>query len=907
MQNSLIYKEGKIKANTLKLVNLSFLFLVFIFSISFSSAFDFPHTIVNIDFTGNLTNLSEMEDVNIPSPTNNQLLKFDSGTNKWVSATISGLTDTNASTACSGTQYLAGNGTCLSVSAIGGDTNETIRFNALVNSPCTGTDKMRGTQANGSTICATDETAAGGAAKKADGIYLYNDSLTIFFNETKAGTNLSVNSSDYWDGLGSFNTTQMEESSGLLSITISWFSSFFDDLFGGKDTDDLTEGSTNLYDNQSWNQTFADILYLGVDSGEPLWSANFTLYNESWSTTFNSTYDGYNSTGLIINWSSSGFTESDPFAYNGTLAFLSDILGFNYFNLTDFDIDDYYLLSNPFGYFNSTNPSPDTNETSFVTNLTATNCGGTDKVIGVQTNGTVLCDTDQTAAGGAAKKADDVYLYNDSLTIFFNDTLAGTNLSVNSSDYWDDFDTANTTWFENIAGALSLKLDQLTSFGDTVWCTLTGCTMTGNIDMGGNNILNGGLINSTNMTAVNGTFSNIYNRNEIDELVNAAVLELFFKNITSEISTYWVMNKTANDRPKNSSVQTISATDTELGGFVSKNASDLGISGLTNGIIDAHFHASVNSIGGTKVASGWYKIYRRNSTGTEFFLTSSHLVAVDSTIETEYEAHASLLEEVTLNESDRIVIRLFANLSGAGGDPILTTYIQGNTLARITFGTTGVNFATQRDLEDYVKIDGTRSMTANWNQGSFNLTNAASYFLGTAITSEQWVTNNSGTISGLNTTQLENSGGVINIVASWFSSFFDDLFGGKDTDDLTEGSTNLYDNKSWNQTFADTLYAEIGITEPLWSANLTAHNESWVSTFNSTYDALNSSGLIINWSILSTPASKVTAGTFGTGNYVMDTNLTIETIVFENDASHFITDNSTCVIITGDTSTLEVC
>ncbi len=38
MQNNLIHKEGKIKANALKLANFSFLFLVFIFLISFSSA-----------------------------------------------------------------------------------------------------------------------------------------------------------------------------------------------------------------------------------------------------------------------------------------------------------------------------------------------------------------------------------------------------------------------------------------------------------------------------------------------------------------------------------------------------------------------------------------------------------------------------------------------------------------------------------------------------------------------------------------------------------------------------------------------------------------------------------------------------------------------------------------------------
>lgn len=57
-----------------------------------------------------------------------------------------------------------------------------------------------------------------------------------------------------------------------------------------------------------------------------------------------------------------------------------------------------------------------------------------------------------------------------------------------------------------------------------------------------------------------------------------------------------------------------------------------------------------------------------------------------------------------------------------------------------------------------------------------------------------------------NTTHFENNEGVLTIVHSWLTSFIDSWFGTKDTDDLTEGSTNLYDNQSWNENLADTLY-----------------------------------------------------------------------------------------------------
>jgi len=62
---------------------------------------------------------------------------------------------------------------------------------------------------------------------------------------------------------------------------------------------------------------------------DPIWSSNYSIFLTH------------------INWSQ---------VMNGTLAELSTILGFSYYNSTDFEIADYYLLSNPFGFYNSTNP-----------------------------------------------------------------------------------------------------------------------------------------------------------------------------------------------------------------------------------------------------------------------------------------------------------------------------------------------------------------------------------------------------------------------------------------------------------------------------------------------------------------------------------------------------------------------
>jgi len=67
---------------------------------------------------------------------------------------------------------------------------------------------------------------------------------------------------------------------------------------------------------------------------------------------------------------------------------------------------------------------------------------------------------------------------------------SGENLSVNVSSYsnstiwWNNLNSTNTNQFQNVGGALTL----ISGWFDSYWCSLTGCSMTGNIAMGKNNV-----------------------------------------------------------------------------------------------------------------------------------------------------------------------------------------------------------------------------------------------------------------------------------------------------------------------------------------------------------------------------------------------------------------------------------
>jgi len=121
-----------------------------------------------------------------------------------------------------------------------------------------------------------------------------------------------------------------------------------------------------------------------------------------------------------------------------------------------------------------------------------------------------------------------------------------------------------------------------------------------------------------------------------------------------------------------------------------------------------------------------------------------------------------------------------------------------------------------------------------------------------------------------NTTQMEQSGSTLNILQSWLESlfYFKDTIVSMISGNVTaDGSLN---STSWNRSGTDVFLANAGDSVGIGTSSPT-HELNVV------------------------------------GNTNITTNLTVERIVLENDEGHNIYDNSTCVIIKGDTSTLNIC
>jgi len=461
----------------------------------------------------------------------------------------------------------------------------------------------------------------------------------------------------------------------------------------------------------------------------------------------------------------SGFYNSSDFSI-GDYYTAVEVLAFGYYNSSDFVITDYYLKSNPANYWNDT-----------------------------------YATFNKTYADG-------LYITQGNEE----------NLNVNSSDYWDTYNTANTTWFENLAGVLSLKLSELTSWADS-WI---GTKTTDDLIEGSNNFYDNsswnesyasglyygidnpsGFYNSTDFN-----ISNYYNSTETDIAIETANTSMKGYVDIQDIAynttqTNYVDSKLTTVYYNASAIQVVTGTgqgiisDLQSHGDDSYNVSEVG----------SDFDLRVNFTGVTNFNQ---VIYRYKTEIAEPHILHVWVWDYDS------EDWGSLAEE---GARENFGIFTYPILCGcnhsAGGIVQLKFEVDGGLPAKThkwQFDWIAISDgpATPSGSESdpfSLRKDGTTPLTGNWDAGDFNIT--AQYFLGNGShlnvnSSDYW-----DNLNTINTTQMEDNSGTLNIKEGWLTTLWNSIFGTKTTDDLTEGSNNFYDNSSWNETYADTLYYSI--------------------------------------------------------------------------------------------------
>jgi len=781
----------------------AFLFC-FSFCLSLASAFDFPHTIVNIDYEGNLTNLSEMQDVNIPAPSNDYVLTYDSGTGKWISSASQGGTDTNASTACSGTDYLAGNGSCLS--AVGGGSGDitavTTNGNYLTGGANSGDVDLL---FNETVLNATIDSRGGGDTWW--GLitgYIFNNSNSLDFNETKLNSTIDSRDSDttYTNGTG------LSLTGTVFSLIGSFFSGSWNDLT------DVPSGFADGIDND----TAGDLTHLTNftdDLGDRGYTSNLNFTNEA----------GY--------YNSSNFSISDYFTS-------SEVLAFNYYNSTDFDINDYLNLTTllGFNYYNSSNFSISDYYTK--TDIDGFNYwNDTFATFNKTYADTLYADISMSGDNSSWNKT-----YADTLYVDIDgDTMTGNlDSSANMTAVWlkGKYNwTVGDTW--NVFDGTTLTFNE-SKLASTYYDATTSVLVAGTIDAG---TLDNIRHNDGNYDGITINVSEASGSPGLDLRINFTGVDSFDRAVMrykapsisgdAPVRQLWNYDTFSWDILTTVTESTNFAIVTQSifnnAQYIQDNIIQLRIYKAGNGNTQNHYYIDwVAMIGGYGVPSGEEVDPKSYHTDADINATGYNVTA------NYYFGNGSQLTGITMSESDPY---WSANQSSYSTTAEIIALGYYNDISNFTGTLTNDKICIYDSAQGIINCTYTDQTGAGGNVKSgdgtytYNDTDTIyfnSTYAGTNLEvngSDYW--DNYGTA---NSTWFENIGGVLSLRLSELTSWANTWLSGKDTDDLSEGLINLYDNSSWNKTYADTLYADISVTgdNSSWNeshANTLYRTDSW--------------------------------------------------------------------------------
>jgi len=184
----------------------------------------------------------------------------------------------------------------------------------------------------------------------------------------------------------------------------------------------------------------------------------------------------------------------------------------------------------------------------------------------------------------------------------------------------------------------------------------------------------------------------------------------YFKNTATNIPTYL----TASEFLQTGPLQTISNTgviNNQLLATFATVSGGTGINLFPAGIVTLYINAA--NINSGKQTELYCEVYKRTTGGTETILGTSTLTGTLNNIESQQQAELSI-SATTASVTDRIVVKIYATVTGGGVAPNVDLYVEDGTISRISLPSLGANnsiFVPYNDAIDNLDL-GTYSVNA---------------------------------------------------------------------------------------------------------------------------------------------------------------------------------------------------
>lgn len=152
-----------------------------------------------------------------------------------------------------------------------------------------------------------------------------------------------------------------------------------------------------------------------------------------------------------------------------------------------------------------------------------------------------------------------------------------------------------------------------------------------------------------------------------------------------------------------------------------------GVNTLASGVYTLHIYVEITA--GTKPTKIYYELYTRTTGGTETLQTTSETSDYIIT-KSDIELHSIISSDITINTTDRIVIKFFANVEALGSDVDVTLYAEGTDDSRFSVPTTTAVLSSV-----FIRQDGSKQLSSDWDAGNHNIT-ADSFITNTGTSSD---------------------------------------------------------------------------------------------------------------------------------------------------------------------------
>jgi hypothetical protein len=179
------------------------------------------------------------------------------------------------------------------------------------------------------------------------------------------------------------------------------------------------------------------------------------------------------------------------------------------------------------------------------------------------------------------------------------------------------------------------------------------------------------------------------NKRYLEDVVNGVGFDYFFTSTASDIAGFYLAQPTDPAGAGSNFSTTITSSGIILRSYAT-STSEPTFTNLSAGIYEIHLHASTTVAADKDTIRLYAELYQCDSTGgTQVLLGTSEQSDLITSSEAEYNIHLSLVDSVTLGDTDRLVLKVRAVIAdNRPTDTVTTIYVEGMTASHFEIKST---------------------------------------------------------------------------------------------------------------------------------------------------------------------------------------------------------------------------